>query len=71
MGSFFSNLFGGGNTDVSPAPVAPVVDNNAEAESKRQAQLAMENKRKGLKATVLTEEGDLGAPTLGQKTLMG
>lgn len=69
MGSFFSNLFGGGgSTDVPPAPV---IQDNTEAESKRKAQLAMENKRKGLKATVLTEEGDLGAPTLGQKTLMG
>lgn len=72
MGSFFSNLFGGGSApDVPAAPVAPVVDNNAEAEAKKKAQLELENKRKGLKATVLTEEGDLGAPTLGQKTLMG
>ena len=71
MGNFISNLFGGGSVDVSPAPVAPVIDDNAEAEAKKKAQLAMENKRKGLKATVLTEEGDLGTPTLGQKTLMG
>ena len=71
MGNFISNLFGGGSVDVSPAPVAPVVDNNAEAVEKRKAQLALENKRKGLASTVLTEEGDLGTPTLGQKTLMG
>ena len=71
MGNFISNLFGGGSVDVSPAPVAPVVDNNAEAEEKRKAQLALENKRKGLKATVMTDEGDLGQATVGQKTLMG
>lgn len=72
MGSFFSNLFGGGgNTDVTPAPVAPVIEDNTEAERKKKEQLALENKRKGLKATVMTDEGDLGQATVGQKTLMG
>ena len=71
MGSFFSNIFGGGSTDVTPAPVAPVIEDNTEAERKKKEQLALENKRKGLASTVLTEEGDLGTPTLGQKTLMG
>lgn len=73
MGSFFSNIFGGGGEDVQvvPAPVAPVIEDNTEAEEKRQAQLDAERKRKGLKATVMTEDTDLGQPQIGTKTLMG
>lgn len=72
MGNFFSNLFGGGgSTDVTPAPVAPVVEDNTEAEKKRKEQIALENRRKGMTAMNMTEGADLGDPTIGKKTLMG